>query len=340
MFLRNAKWLCCGLALLLLACGGNTAVSGAPTPTPPVTTAPAAEQVQEVVTLPDAPVPMTAGTGETPGGQKPLVVDAFFDEKAATGKDGAFIDASKTNLGYVAVLVTSDKKLKFQVIKKGEEGAEDITYTYDQRGDGVPSIYSIQSGDGDYTFRVMENVEGKKYASKYKTKVTVKLDNEFVPFLCTNDYARFTADSMCVKQANDLSRNTTDALGVVANIYEFINATVRYDYEKAKSVQSGYVPDPDKTLQSGKGICFDYASLAAAMLRSQGIPCKLIFGYVAPNNLYHAWNMFYTEESGWVTVSFKVSGKNWTRLDLTFTANGENDSFIGDGSNYTDEFYY
>ena len=57
-------------------------------------------------------------------------------------------------------------------------------------------------------------------------------------------------------------------------------------------------------METGKGICFDYASLAASMLRSQGIPTKIIFGYVAPDNLYHAWNMFYTEEKGWTKVEF------------------------------------
>ena len=106
------------------------------------------------------------------------------------------------------------------------------------------------------------------------------------------------------------------------------------------SVQSGYMPDPDETLKSGLGICFDYASLTAAMLRSQGIPTKVIFGYVSPNGVYHAWNMFYTEESGWVTVGFEVAGDDWNRIDLTFSANGADQTFIGDGSNYTDVYEY
>ena len=86
--------------------------------------------------------------------------------------------------------------------------------------------------------------------------------------------------------------------------------------------------------------CFDYASLAAALLRSQGIPCKVVFGYVAPDDLYHAWNMFYTKETGWVTVGFEVDKKNWTRMDLTFSANGADSEFIGDGSHYSDVYVY
>ena len=66
----------------------------------------------------------------------------------------------------------------------------------------------------------------------------------------------------------------------------------------------------------------------------------MIFGYVSPNDVYHAWNMFYTQETGWVTVSYKVSGSDWNRMDLTFVANGADDKFVGDGSNYADVYYY
>ena len=76
------------------------------------------------------------------------------------------------------------------------------------------------------------------------------------------------------------------------------------------------------------------------MLRSQGIPTKMVFGDVSPDDIYHAWNMFYTEETGWVTVKYEVKAGSWNRLDLTFSANGADSSFIGDGGNYLDELYY
>lgn len=74
------------------------------------------------------------------------------------------------------------------------------------------------------------------------------------------------------------------------------------------------------------------------MLRSQGIPTKMIFGYVG--DVYHAWNMFYTKENGWITVEYKTNKQEWNRLDLTFSAGGASDEFTGDGSNYTDLYYY
>lgn len=50
--------------------------------------------------------------------------------------------------------------------------------------------------------------------------------------------------------------------------------------------------------------------------------------------------MFYTAESGWVTVSFETSKDDWNRMDMTFAANGADDKFIGDGSNYSDLYWY
>jgi len=313
--------LLCLCLLLLWGCGSSVAQETRQTP-----------ELKSVSSRSDA-----AGQGQAaaaPAVNAGPFLDAVFHEAAAEGNDRVRVDLSACHEGYVAVSATSDKRLKFQV-RFG-----DVVYTYDIRSDGAPSVFPLQSGDGDYVFRVMENVEGKKYAQIFLLERTVKLDDPFQPFLRPSDYCRYTADSLCVREAAGLSVNAGEPLEIVAAVYAYINGAIRYDHQKAATVQSGYLPDPDETLTTRKGICFDYASLAAAMLRSQGIPCKVIFGYVAPNELYHAWNMFYTEETGWVTVGFKANGKDWTRLDLTFTANGQDDAFIGDGSNYTDLYFY
>ena len=100
------------------------------------------------------------------------------------------------------------------------------------------------------------------------------------------------------------------------------------------------MPQPQECFESRMGICQDLSAVMVAMLRSQGIPTKEIFGYVSPDGLYHAWNMIYTEETGWITVSYEVKGDSWNRMDLTFSANGADSRFIGDGSNYSDLYFY
>ena len=60
-----------------------------------------------------------------------------------------------------------------------------------------------------------------------------------------------------------------DQLGIVKAVYDYVIGHVTYDYGKAQTVQSGYLPNVDSTLASGTGICFDYAALMTSMLRSQ-----------------------------------------------------------------------
>lgn len=307
------KWISLLLALALLSglagCGGDASSAGEPA-RPVLTKAPAK--------------PYVAGD----------FAEASFHRDRAEGEGEVWLDLSALPQGYVAVSVRSEKRLKFQVIQ-GE-----TTYNYDIASDGTPSVFPLQMGDGEYRFRVMENVEGSKYGELYAASAEVSLSDEFQPFLRPSDYVNYSRDSECVRKAAQLAEGAGDAVGLVGAVYEYVCANVSYDREKAARVASGYLPDPDETLQTGRGICFDYASLAAAMLRSQGIPTKVIFGYVSPDGLYHAWNMFYTRETGWVTVGFEVSGNSWNRLDLTFSANGADAAFIGDGGNYSDLYTY
>ena len=278
----------------------------------------------------------SGGSGKSSGKhyKAPPFKASSFHKNKAEGQGGILLDLSRKSRGYVAVSVKSSSRIKFQVCKGND------TYTYDVKSDGTPSIFPLQMGSGNYTFKVMRNISGNKYTQDYVTTRRVKLRNKFQPFLRPSDYSNYSKKSQCVQKAKEIAENSETSMDVVAGVFDYICDTVKYDDEKAKTVKSGYLPDPDETMSTGKGICFDYASLAAAMLRSQGIPTKVIFGYVSPDGLYHAWNMFYTRETGWVTVDYEVDKNSWNRIDLTFSSNGTDDEFIGDGENYTDVFFY
>lgn len=100
------------------------------------------------------------------------------------------------------------------------------------------------------------------------------------------------------------------------------------------------LPDVDDTLSTGTGICFDYAALTTAMLRSQDIPCKLQIGY--SGDVKHAWIDVYIRGRGWVTKAVSFDGDTWKLMDPTFDANSDGDEaiqeYIGDESNYTVQF--
>lgn len=280
---------------------------------------------------PDVPSKRPEDMGEKY--EVPEYAEASFHEDQAITDGRVKFDLSAVEEGYVAVSAVSDKRLKFQV------DTGDIYY-YDLKNDGTPSIFPLQSGNGHYVFRVCENIVESSYAYIAEASADVTMIDEFQPYLRTNDYVPYEKDSECVKLASQFASESYSALDVVDQVFRYVCQNVTYDKAKAENVQSGYVPDPDETLKTGKGICFDYASLTASMLRSQGIPTKLIFGYVSPNDVYHAWNMIYTKETGWIVAEFKVDQNDWNRIDLTFSANGADAQFIGDGGNYTDVYQY
>lgn len=161
----------------------------------------------------------------------------------------------------------------------------DVKYNYDLPGDGTPVVYPLQSGNGQYNVRVMQNTTENKYMELFSAQADVVLDSEFEPFLRPSQRVAYSVDSACVLLASDISAQAADAAAVVSSVYEYIQSNVDYDYDKAQNIVdnnvTGYLPDPDETLSTKKGICYDYAALAAAMLRSQGIPTKLITGYVS-----------------------------------------------------------
>lgn len=268
--------------------------------------------------------------------QAPPFADSAFHAEHAQGNDQVQIDLEHASQGYIGVSGQSATGLKLQVF------IGEMEYRYNVPADGTPVIFPLQEGDGTYTIKANEKVEGTKYRPLFTLSCEAKMDDEFQPFLRPSAYVDYDQDSECVKLAARLAAQEEDALGVVGAVFEYICENIVYDKEKAQMVQTttGYMPVLDDTLRTGKGICFDYASLVAGMLRSQGIPTKMVFGDVSPDDIYHAWNMFYTEETGWVTVKYEVKAGSWNRLDLTFSANGADSSFIGDGTNYLEEKYY
>lgn len=140
-----------------------------------------------------------------------------------------------------------------------------------------------------------ENVGDNRYALVFTKTVDVVLANEVLPFLYSNQYVNFNEDTKAVTLAKKLTEGKTE-LEAVQEVYEYVIKNIVYDEKKAETVKSGYLPSVDETLKTKKGICFDYAALMTAMLRSSGIPTRLDIGYAT--NIYHAWISTYLEETG------------------------------------------
>jgi transglutaminase-like putative cysteine protease len=230
---------------------------------------------------------------------------------------------------------TSEQKLKAQV--KGPS----TTYTYTLTPQ-VWAAFPLSDGNGDYQVTVYINVSGNSYAAVLSLSIDVTLADEFAPFLRSNQYVNFDEAPEAVALAAQLTADKEDTLDKVNAVYDYVVENIEYDNELAATVKSGYLPVLDTVLEKKAGICFDYASLMTGMLRSQGIPCKLVVGYAG--DLYHAWISVWTEDSGWVDNVIFFDGASWTRMDPTFASSGNGDDsimeFIGNSSNYTAKYFY
>lgn len=271
--------------------------------------------------------------GTSPTYQVPEFQDSVFQEQSAEKSGGMQADLSQLEQGIVGVKATGNTRLKFQIVC-GEE-----KYNYDLPTDGTAVFFPLNMGNGTYIFRLMEQVEGSKYTCSWSESREVTLKNEFAPFLRPNQMVSYGENSKCTQKARGLAAGCGTDSEAAAAIYDFLVEDIRYDQQKADTVQSGYLPAPDETLETGTGICFDYASLAAAMLRSLGIPCKLITGYVGEST-YHAWNSFYLENEGWITAEIRVSANHWQRVDITFAAGGMPAGQITGSTEYTTRYTY
>ena len=216
-------------------------------------------------------------------------------------KEGATLDYSHADQGYVMIKHSETaKKLKLSVSLGKKK------YIYDLTADGQYETFSLPFGNGRYQFEIYRQVSGKRYTTESSHSVDVELEDDTLPFLYPNQYVWYTAESAAVAKAAELCEGLTTDSEKLAAVRDFVVATITYDYERAETVQSGYIPVIDEVLEEEKGICFDYSCLTACMLRTQGVPTELVIGYA--DSFYHAWN------------NVLLDGE-WQRIDTTVEAN-------------------
>ncbi len=331
----NGKRYGISLILLFALCGIGCQQNEVREPDAPVQTEIAAEQIPTASTPPVAkaeskPTPKRDNTPHV------LIPKADGSTTYHNSMNTAVIDASHADNGYIMVSYTgSNPKVKLQIT-----GPNTITYTYDLHGTGY-EVFPLTSEDGNYTIAVYESVVSGKYSTALSQKIDVKISDVFGPYLYPSQYVNFDASTKAVSLASDIVSESENDLDAVAAIYQYIITNISYDTDKAANVQTGYLPDVDQTLASKKGICFDYAAVMAAMLRSQNIPTRLEIGFASKS--YHAWISTYITDIGWINGIIEFDGKNWTLMDPTFAASSSEKTlkkFIGDGSNYVTEYVY
>ncbi|QUC68462.1 transglutaminase-like domain-containing protein [Aristaeella hokkaidonensis] len=199
-------------------------------------------------------------------------------------KDGKMtIDCSNMSEGYIMVKAKkTTKRLKLQIATSGAK------LNYDLNSDGEYEVFPLQFGNGKYQISLFENVSGKKYSKEGTVKLSVKMPDELSCFLYPNQYVSYNENTACVQQAEKLCEGMTDQTEIYGTICKYVLKNFVYDYIKSVTVKPGLLPQIDDCWNNKMGICQDLAAMTCAMLRSQGVPARLMIGTVG-SNTYHAW---------------------------------------------------
>lgn len=248
------------------------------------------------------------------------------------------IDYSNTSDGYVMVQYkgTTDKTLKAQVACPTGN-----TYTYNVHA-GKYEVLPLTEGDGQYKVTMFINVKGNSYATLMSETMEVKLSSQFAPYIRPNQYVNYKASTKVVKKAASLTKKCKTDIAKVKKVYNYVIKNYKYDKKKAATAKNDYLPNLDTIYKKKKGICFDYAAVMTAMLRSQEVPTKLVIGYTG--NVYHAWINVYSKKKGWITGAIYFNGKKWKLMDPTFASTSKSSKkimkYIEDGRNYKAKYSY
>jgi hypothetical protein len=190
---------------------------------------------------------------------------------------------------------------------------------------------------------VVANVEGRVRYRDYNLAASgTKKD---IPAALSSAYTRSTrywpTDGAVAEAAKGVVKPDAKVVDNVRAVYDYVITKLTYNDDKLKfNVRQGAA----KALANpNNAVCLEYADLMIAMLRSQGIPARMVIGYAYAGSIkvspgvedsLHSWVEAYVPGIGWMTVDPTWGEKfdDFGRSDLdhyAFATWGKNDSAPG-----------
>lgn len=316
----------------------TTKQTAPPKTEPPATVAPITDPPQ--TDPPQTKPPRTDPPQTEPS--PPYIITPTADGVKVYSNDDALIDASNSSQGYLMIRLKKAMSGSYRILVNADD--INVRYTFQLNSSGNYEVIPLTEGSGKYTVNVLKVTSAGKGTVIFKQSLSASVADSFLPFLTPNQFCMYDAGSSCVALSSKLCGGNKDTIAKTAAIYDYVINNISY-VSTAENGANGYIPVPDTVLANKSGICFDYASLMAAMLRSQKIPTKVVVGYAG--DIYHAWISVYVDGSGWIDGYIYFDGNSWNRMDPTFAASAKDDAdykntvdFISNGSNYSVMYYY
>lgn len=211
--------------------------------------------------------------------------------------EGSVRLVGNTNKEKIKILVTKDKTQTWYEVKLDNGKFDEEVW--------------LSLGKGNYTVAIMVNETERKYSygPKFIIHNTQEVDKYSVP---GKDIE--SNDEDIIKLAEQIVGGLNSDLEKAQAIHNWVSKNINYDYEKYIKHQNNNYDNQYgalTTLESKKGVCYDYAALVAALGRAVGLQTKMIKGEGITESFrgYHAWNEIYISEEN-----------RWLKLDATFSS--------------------
>ena len=194
------------------------------------------------------------------------------------------LDLAGAGEGYVLVKAapcTSNLKL---LISLGDRVA-----TESQNSSGEWQRHNLYFGRGSYIFILCENVSGNKYKKLAELHAGITSDCKD-NWLKPNDHVVFDTASRITALADSICSDADSQQTIFRRICSYIERNYAFDYiagYKIAKLDYEVLPDIDHLLDTRMGICKDLSAAVVAMLRSQGVPTVLAYGF--GDGKPHAW---------------------------------------------------
>lgn len=207
----------------------------------------------------------------------------------------------------------------YQVLMIKANG-QDVVYPLIHISDSFP----CQFGTGEYTATVLEHQHGDEYLplNSWNYQLNSSTDNIFLQSIQNINWTKNAPYIQSYASSFSKTGNTQLFIKVV---HDDMVKHFNYDYQKLSTVTNPYVPDNTSLYKSKVGICYDFSSYFAAVMRAYDIPCKLVKGYRTGIDSYHAWNEVY-------------DGNTWQTVDISYDINLKEMNVVSDvyqdSSNY------
>ena len=138
------------------------------------------------------------------------------------GSSPLVLDISNQDQGYLTAQSDSeDSRMSIQLTTPSG-----VLYSYFLEPE-EQAVIPFSEGSGDYVITCYQQIDGSQYAALYSETLTVKLENEFLPFLYPNQYVNFSAESEACTLAQSLVTDEMKDVDILKTFYNYVTSHIQ-----------------------------------------------------------------------------------------------------------------